>query len=140
MPAFRQGKVFSQSLVCQDGLIILPGSDSTSRAILKPRQQDQETDVMILKIFLLKIWQKWRFRLGNKARLCKNFIITLVFEKNSYFFAENCQKSQKIVIITSVPDEFVKKIAQNVAQPVFLPELMHIPYFGKSSPQFLKKF
>jgi hypothetical protein len=30
-------------------------------------------------------------------------IITLVFEKNANFFAENCQKSQKIVIITSVP-------------------------------------
>jgi hypothetical protein len=29
-------------------------------------------------------------------------IITLVFEKNANFFAENCRKSQKIVIITSV--------------------------------------
>jgi hypothetical protein len=27
-------------------------------------------------------------------------IITLVFEKNANFFAEDCQKSQKIVIIT----------------------------------------
>jgi hypothetical protein len=33
----------------------------------------------------------------------KIVIITLVFEKNAIFFAENCQKSQKIVIITSVP-------------------------------------
>jgi hypothetical protein len=31
-------------------------------------------------------------------------IITLVFEKNANFFAENCQKLQKIVIITSTPD------------------------------------
>jgi hypothetical protein len=31
-------------------------------------------------------------------------IITLVFEKNANFFAENCQKSQKNVIITSTPD------------------------------------
>jgi hypothetical protein len=31
-------------------------------------------------------------------------IITLVFEKNANFFAENCRKSQKIVIITSTPD------------------------------------
>jgi hypothetical protein len=31
-------------------------------------------------------------------------IITLVFEKNANFFAENWQKSQKIVIITSTPD------------------------------------
>jgi hypothetical protein len=30
-------------------------------------------------------------------------IITLVFEKNANFFAEYCQKSQKIVIITSIP-------------------------------------
>jgi hypothetical protein len=37
----------------------------------------------------------------NKAKLCKRLIITLVFEKNANFFAENCQKSQKIVIITS---------------------------------------
>jgi hypothetical protein len=31
-------------------------------------------------------------------------IITLVFEKNVKIFAKNCQKSQKIVIITLVPD------------------------------------
>jgi hypothetical protein len=29
----------------------------------------------------------------------------LVFEKNANFFAENCQKSQKIVIITSTPGQ-----------------------------------
>jgi hypothetical protein len=29
--------------------------------------------------------------------------VTLVFDKNANFFAENCQKSQKIVIITSTP-------------------------------------
>jgi hypothetical protein len=40
----------------------------------------------------------------NEANLCKILIITLVFEKNANFFAENCQKSQKIVIITSTPD------------------------------------
>jgi hypothetical protein len=34
---------------------------------------------------------------------CKNWIITLVFEKNA-IFAENWQKSQKIVIITSTPE------------------------------------
>jgi hypothetical protein len=39
----------------------------------------------------------------NKAKLCKILIITLVFEKNANFFAENCRKSQKIVIITSTP-------------------------------------
>jgi hypothetical protein len=40
----------------------------------------------------------------NKAILCKILIITLVFEKNANFFAENCQKLPKIVIITSTPD------------------------------------
>jgi hypothetical protein len=39
------------------------------------------------------------FLTQNKAKLCKILIITLVFEKNANFFAENCQKSQKIVII-----------------------------------------
>jgi hypothetical protein len=41
----------------------------------------------------------------GKAKLCKNLIITLVFEKSTKFFAENWQKSQKIVIITSTPDK-----------------------------------
>jgi hypothetical protein len=31
-------------------------------------------------------------------------IITFVFEKNAKFFAENCRKSQKIVIAASTPD------------------------------------
>jgi hypothetical protein len=39
----------------------------------------------------------------NKAKFFKKVIITLVFEKNANFFAENCRKSQKIVIITSTP-------------------------------------
>jgi hypothetical protein len=33
----------------------------------------------------------------------------MVFVKNANFFAKNWEKSQKIVIITSTPDEFVKK-------------------------------
>jgi hypothetical protein len=40
----------------------------------------------------------------NKAKIYKILIITLVFEKNANFFSENCQKSQKIVIITLTPD------------------------------------
>jgi hypothetical protein len=43
------------------------------------------------------------FLTQNKAKFGKILIITLVFEKNA-FFAENCRKSQKIVIITSTPD------------------------------------
>jgi hypothetical protein len=60
---------------------------------------------MILKIFSPKnSAKKLAFLTQNKAKLCKNFIITLVFEKNANFFAANCQKSQKIVIITSTPE------------------------------------
>jgi hypothetical protein len=59
---------------------------------------------MILKIFSLKNFaKKLAFFAQNKAKLCRNWIITLVFEKNANFFAENWQKSQKIVIITSTP-------------------------------------
>jgi hypothetical protein len=54
------------------------------------------------KYFRRKIQQKkLAFLTQNKAKLCKILIITLIFEKNANFFAENCQKSQKIVIISS---------------------------------------
>jgi hypothetical protein len=43
------------------------------------------------------------FLTQNKANFCKNFIITLVFEKNAKFFAENSRKMQEIVIIISTP-------------------------------------
>jgi hypothetical protein len=55
------------------------------------------TDVMIY-IFAEKFCEKLAFLDQNKAKLCKNWIITLVFEKNS----------QKIVIITSTPGGVVK--------------------------------
>jgi hypothetical protein len=62
---------------------------------------------MILKIFSLKNFaKKLAFFAQNKAKLCKNRTITLVFEKNANYFAENCRKSQKIVIITSTPGHF----------------------------------
>jgi hypothetical protein len=53
-------------------------------------------------LWFLKYFRQ-NFLQKNKAKLCKNWIITLVFEKNGNFFAKNWQKSQKIVIITSVP-------------------------------------
>jgi hypothetical protein len=60
---------------------------------------------MILKIFSQKkIAKKLAFLTQNKAKSCKFLIITLDFEKNAIYFAENWQKSQKIVIITSTPD------------------------------------
>jgi hypothetical protein len=55
------------------------------------------------------------FLTRNKAKIRKILIITLVFEKNANFFAENWQKSQKIGIITSTPDEFVKKLPNPVS-------------------------
>jgi hypothetical protein len=60
---------------------------------------------MIFKnIFAEKFGQKFGVLTRNKAKLCKIMIKTLVFEKNANFFAKNCQKSQKIVIIiTSTP-------------------------------------
>jgi hypothetical protein len=39
----------------------------------------------------------------NKAKLCQKLIITLVFQENAIFFAENWQKMKEIVIITSTP-------------------------------------
>jgi hypothetical protein len=48
---------------------------------------------MIFKIFSPKNFAKTQaFFPENKAKLCKNRIITLVFEKNANFFAENWQK------------------------------------------------
>jgi hypothetical protein len=50
-----------------------------------------------------KFSEKLAFLTPNKGKLCKILIITLVFEKNAKFFAENWRKSQEIVIITSTP-------------------------------------
>jgi hypothetical protein len=46
------------------------------------------------------------FLTQNKAKLFKKLIVTLAFEKKRQFnfLAENWQKSEKIVIITSTPD------------------------------------
>jgi hypothetical protein len=57
------------------------------------------------------------FLTQNKAKLCKNLIITLVFEKNANFFAENWEKLRKIVIITSTPGR--NKMKTNSHLPLF---------------------
>jgi hypothetical protein len=49
-----------------------------------------------------KLAKKWRYWLKQKVIFEEKVNITLVFEKNAIFFAENWQKSLKIVIITSV--------------------------------------
>jgi hypothetical protein len=56
-----------------------------------------------LNIFAEKFGEKFGVFTQNKAKVCKILIITLVFEKNANFFAENCRKSPKILIITSTP-------------------------------------
>jgi hypothetical protein len=44
------------------------------------------TDVIIFKYFRQKIWRKnYCFFAQNEAKVCKNLIITLVFEKNTIF-------------------------------------------------------
>jgi hypothetical protein len=59
---------------------------------------------MIHKIFSPKnSAKKLAFLTQNKAKLCKIWFVTLVFDKKGNFFAENCRKLQKIVIITSTP-------------------------------------
>jgi hypothetical protein len=69
-----------------------------------PNKRKPGTDVIIFKIFSpKKIAKKLAFLTQNKAKICKILIITLVFEKNANFFAENWQKTHKIVIITSTP-------------------------------------
>jgi hypothetical protein len=50
--------------------------------------------------------EKMAFFAQATDSFCKTFIITL---KNANFFAENWQKSQQIVIITSIPDSHLKK-------------------------------
>jgi hypothetical protein len=48
---------------------------------------------MILKRFSLKV----AFLTHEKAKLRKNLIVTLVFEKNANLFREKCRNLQKIV-------------------------------------------
>jgi hypothetical protein len=69
---------------------------------------------MILKIFSPKNLAKiLAFLAQPTASFCKNLIITLVFEKNANFFAENWQKSQKIVIITSTPEDAISTVTRS---------------------------
>jgi hypothetical protein len=55
-------------------------------------------------LWLKKILRKkWRYLLKLLLVFEKQIIITLVFEKNANFSAENWPKSQKLVIITPTP-------------------------------------
>jgi hypothetical protein len=61
------------------------------------------TDVMLFKKFRQKMAKKLAFLAQTTATFCKNFIITMTFEKNANLSAKNWRKSQKIVMITSSP-------------------------------------
>jgi hypothetical protein len=73
------------------GLLIFVNLPRVNNHPLDENFGESGTDVMIFKIFSLKnSAKKLAFLTQNKAKLCKNLIITLVFEKNANFFAENC--------------------------------------------------
>jgi hypothetical protein len=62
------------------------------------------TDVIILKIFLPKNFgEKIGVFDSKQSQILKKMIVTLGFEKNANFFAENCLKSPKIVIVNIGP-------------------------------------
>jgi hypothetical protein len=70
----------------------------------KQKYRRTGTDVVILKLFSPKNLAKiLAFFAQTTVTFCKKLSITLVFEINAVFFAENLQKSLKIVIITSTP-------------------------------------
>jgi hypothetical protein len=77
---------------------------SIFNSTLWPTDRDRCYD--FLNIFAEKFSQKIAFLTQIKAKLCKILIITLVFDKNANFFAKNCLKSQKFVIITSTPGSY----------------------------------
>jgi hypothetical protein len=66
-------------------------------------------------------------------------IITLVFEKNVIFFAENWQNSQKIVIITSTPDwAKIRHLGDIFVRwaHFFLKNMILAQFFQKVRPKF----
>jgi hypothetical protein len=66
--------------------------------------QGPGTNVMIFEIFSPKNSAKKSSGFAqNTASFCKNFDHNIGFLRKTQFFAENCRKSPKIVIITSTP-------------------------------------
>jgi hypothetical protein len=67
------------------------------------------TDVMLLKIFSPKyLAKKLAFFAQIKAKLYKNWIITLVFDKKRQLFSPKmAKKIAKIVFITSTPGRYL---------------------------------
>jgi hypothetical protein len=69
-------------------------------SIMYPEESGTMVRCYYFKIFLQKIGI-------FTASFGKSWIITLEFKKNAFLLAENCQKSQKIVIIASTPGRYI---------------------------------
>jgi hypothetical protein len=91
-----------------------------------------------LNIFAKTFGKKSAFFTQNKAKLCKHWIITLVFKKNAIFFAENWRKSRKIVIITSTPGHPVWQCGRIVANRLSATVFFH-PLEMKTFPNYFTK-
>jgi hypothetical protein len=74
------------------------------------------------------------FLTQNKAKFSKKIITTLIFEKNAIFFAENCQKLQKIVTITSTPGHTVKSFLEPKTRPSISKAFMKPHVTAKTAP------
>jgi hypothetical protein len=79
--------------------------------------------------------KKWRFSLKTKLNYFKKLTFTLDFEKN----AENCRKSQKIVIITPTPDWAIVFFGQFLEKYGSSPEFWTTLFHGKSKELILTK-
>jgi hypothetical protein len=64
----------------------------------------------------------------------QNFDHNIGFWKNANFFAENGQKSQKMMIITSTPDDFAEKSPKAQPNP-FLSQLIRNSFCEKVALQ-----
>jgi hypothetical protein len=76
---------------------------SLRRALKAPELRFFEPGTDFKNIFAKNFSENIGVFAQTTASFCKIVIITLVFEKNANFFAENWQKSPKILIITSTP-------------------------------------
>jgi hypothetical protein len=64
--------------------------------VVKTLAWDQGPMLWFYNIFAEKFGEKWRFSLKLQLAFEKNLIVTLGFEKNANFFAENWQNRRKL--------------------------------------------
>jgi hypothetical protein len=72
---------------------------AVTKLLFRGRSVTREEE--FLNIFAKKCCGNLPFFTKNNAKLCKHLIITLVFEENADFVAENCKQMS---IITSTAD------------------------------------